>query len=97
MRAAAAVLVLARVATFMPMYPAKPEHTAPTKKETEIIHVEPSKLALVTPSITATATTKIAKTLYSRDKKAMAPSAIQPPIFLIRSLPASCLATQLAL
>ena len=44
----------------------------------------------------AAATQKIPSTRYSRRRNAIAPSAIQEPSMRTRSLPASCLLTQLA-
>ena len=46
---------------------------------------------------TATTTTKMASTLYSRLRKAMAPSRMWPAIVCIFSLPASCRLTHWAL
>ena len=62
------VRTLARVAAFIPRNPAMTEHTAPAKNAT----------AVTTPSCharsSATTTTNTASTVYSRFRKAMAPS-----------------------
>jgi branched-subunit amino acid transport protein AzlD len=91
--AALVVLTLALVATLIPMYPARPEQTAPIIKDTATRKDEFSESA-ETPSRMATANTKIAKTLYSALRKAIAPSAIFLAMVAIRSVPTSCLETQ---
>src|SRR5690606_23768470 len=61
LRAALVVRTLARVATFIPMYPASAEQIAPSVKEIKIRGDEASVL-LLTASSMATATTKKART-----------------------------------
>ena len=53
-------------------------------------------MEFVTPSKMATAITKIASTLYSAERNAIAPSAIHLPIVCMRSLPGSCFLTHAA-
>ena len=95
-RAAWVVRTLALVATRIPIKPARPEQNAPTIKESPIS----GELSLrswlpLMPSSTATTNTKIASTRYSAFKNAIAPSAIAFEMRIIRSVPGSCLITQL--
>ena len=71
-RAACVVRVFAAVATRIPKKPASPLQSAPIKNDrpTRLVPCE----AFPHTSNAATAKTKIAKTLYSRVKNAMAPS-----------------------
>ncbi len=91
--AAFVVRTFALVATRIPMKPAKPDIKAPTTKETATNHVELASLFPLKTNNTATANTKIANTLYSAFKKAIAPSAIFLAIIAIFSVPSSCLDT----
>ncbi len=91
LRAPLVVRLLAAVAIRMPKKPANPEHRAPTPNETATSFTFPSlKMA----NSAATARTKINSTLYSRARKAMAPSRTARPISCIFSVPGSCLLTQ---
>ena len=73
-RAAAAVRTLAEVATRMPKKPASPEHRAPTATDRPIKIELSGRVALAMARSTATTTTKMASTRYSRPRNAMAPS-----------------------
>ena len=83
--------MLEAVATRMPKNPARPEQIAPTTNEAATSLTFPW---LATPRRIATATTNMARTLYSRERKAMAPSRTAAPISFIRSVPGSCLLIQ---
>ena len=91
--AAFVVRTFALVATFMPINPANADIKAPTTKETATSPVELASFSPLKNSITATATTKIANTLYSAFKKAIAPSAMFLAIIRIFSVPSSCFVT----
>ena len=73
-RAAWVVRTLALVATRMPKIPESPEQKAPQTKEMPMSQWLLSREALLKARRTATATTKMARTLYSLARKAMAPS-----------------------
>ena len=92
--AALVVLTFALVATFIPINPASAEQIAPTIKDTATIPFDPSSLLPLKNNKIATATTKIAKILYSAFKNDIAPSAIFLAIRFILSVPWSCLLTQ---
>ena len=95
--AASAVLAFASVAILIPIFPAKAEKAAPRMKAGTIIQlVVSTKIEIPYSAIEATAT-KINNSLYSAFKKASAPSLIAVEISTIRSLPAFCFLTQLAL
>ena len=83
--AAFAVRTFAFVATFIPTYPANVERTAPTIKQTAVIQSIPN------PKTKKSTTTKTIKILYSANKNAFAPSAIEPEISFIFSFPTSLL------
>jgi len=87
--AAAAVLPLALTAMLIPIKPARPEQIAPKTKD-KATH-KPRRG--ITPKMIATTTTNIANILYSRPKKAKAPSLIAADISLILSEPWPCLNT----
>src|SRR4030065_1762748 len=91
--AALVVLTFAFVATFIPMYPARAEHKAPTINETAT-KGEESVGSAETASSIATHTTKIESILYSDLRKAIAPSEIWLAIFFILSVPGSFLFIQ---
>jgi hypothetical protein len=91
--------MLAWVAVFMPKKPARPEQMAPITNDRAIsplVFCSAPTMWFETPSRTATATTKIASTLYSAARKAIAPSATHFPMVFMRSLPASCFLTHAA-
>ena len=90
--AAFVVLTLALVATFIPIYPANPEHNAPTINDTATNQLLPSLIPLYA-NKTAVNKTKTDKILYSAFKNAIAPSAILSAIRFILALPISFLAT----
>ena len=75
------------------MNPAKAEQIAPIIKDTATIPFEPTSFAPLKNNNIATAITKIANTLYSAFKNAMAPSAIFFAIRDIFSSPTSCFET----
>ena len=75
------------------MNPAKAEQIAPTTKERATMPCEPCSLLPLKNKRMATATTKIARILYSAFRKDIAPSAILLAIRAILSLPTSCLVT----
>ena len=75
------------------MNPAKAEQIAPIINDTATIPLEPTSDSPLKYNKTATAATKMAKTLYSAFKNAMAPSAIFLAIRDIFSLPTSCFET----
>ncbi len=87
--------LFAAVATRIPKNPANPLQSAPTTKDTatKLVPCE----ALPQASKTATAITKIDKTLYSRARNAIAPSRTACPIACIFSFPGSCLLIHLDL
>ena len=93
-RAAWVVRTLAFVAAIIPKYPAKAEAIAPVTNETAINQEESSLPEFENPSNIATAITKIASTLYSVFKKAIAPSWICFEIVIIFSVPELCLEIQ---
>ena len=92
--AALVVLTLAFVATFIPINPARPEHNAPTTKDTATNQLVPS-LSPLKPNKTAVIITNTESILYSALKNAIAPSAIFLAILSIFSEPTSRDATQL--
>jgi len=95
--AASAVRALASVAIRIPMLPANAEKIAPMTKAGTIIQLVVST-AVDIPNKAAEATrTNTNNRRYSAFKKAKAPSLIAVEISTIRSLPASCFLTQLAL
>ena len=90
-RAAFVVLTLAAVATRIPIYPARADEIAPIIKDKatkRLLPLLPRKRSI------ATASTNQAKTLYSLDRKAMAPSCMFLAMVVIVSFPASSLLIQ---
>jgi len=96
-RAAAVVRTFALVATFMPAQPEIADASAPTMNEAAMSGLRPSPVELAAASKPATMTTKIASTLYSAFKKAIAPSWMRAAISFILSSPASFLPIAVAL
>ena len=96
-RAAKVVRTLASVATFMPAQPAAPLATAPTTKAAAMNGLWFSPLMLASASRMATPTTKPASTVYSRLRKAIAPSWMRAAISTISGSPGGCFLTQEAL
>ncbi len=87
-RAAWVVRMLDAVATFIPKNPDRPEQNAPTTKDTATRRTGP---LLPKARSAATTRTNTDRTLYSRERKAMAPSRTAAPISCIFSVPGSCL------
>jgi hypothetical protein len=75
------------------MNPAKAEQIAPSTKDKATKGEDPSVFPLI-PNKIATPNTKIAKTLYSALRKAIAPSEIFSAILAIFGVPTSCFETQ---
>ena len=84
LRAASLVRVFASVAAPIPTSPAVAEHNAPTTKLAAICG--PSCHA----TSAATITTKTARILYSRNRKAIAPTRMSPATCCISELPGEC-------
>ena len=74
--AALAVLTLALVATFIPIYPASALLKAPKTKASAMLQCEFGLPVDMNPSNNATITTKYPRIFHSALRKAMAPSAI---------------------
>ena len=79
--AALAVRTLARVATFMPKYPASMENPAPMTKQMPVPRLMNREIS------TKRTAMKMARILYSERRKALAPSAMEPAISCMRALP----------
>jgi hypothetical protein len=94
-RAAAAVRTFARVATRMPKNPASPEQPAPAMNDRPTSG-DDDAASEVNASRPAMMSTKIARTLYSAARKAIAPRKICAAMFCMRTLPGSCLVIQAA-
>ena len=96
--AACAVRAFAPVAIRMPPKPQRTEHNAPPTNDTAVFQPRPATVDDVRPTVSsaATATTKIASTLYSRPRNAIAPSRMASWIWIIFSLPRSFARTRRA-
>ena len=98
MRAAWAVRTLARVAVRIPTQPAAPLHSAPATNASAVQGDESARpsSAYPTSSSTVTTATKTARIVYSRLRKAVAPSAMLAAIARISSVPSSARPTRRA-
>ena len=95
--AASAVRAFASVAIRIPMFPAKAEKIAPITNAGTISGLVVSTAIEIPYNAADAITTKIKSKRYSAFRKANAPSLIAVEISTIRSLPAFCFLTQLAL
>ena len=77
------------------MNPAKPDDTAPIKKENAMNTLDSGLFLFATPKIIATAITKTERTRYSALRNAIAPSAILEPMTIIFLVPWSWFSIQL--
>ena len=92
-RAASVVLEFASVATRMPIFPATAEKIAPMTKAGTIIQCVESTIIEIPYNAADAKITNIDNSLYSADKKAIAPSLMLLEISCMRSLPGFCFFT----
>ena len=91
-----AVLTFALTETFMPIYPASAELTAPAKNPIVVFMFKLFSFGSTMKMITASITATMAMVLYWRFRYAIAPSCIAAAIFCISGVPGSFLSTFLA-